>query len=276
MQANTENAKPENQGQLAQISEQQTGSVTESKAAENDAPQYTADEAEAMKKGWKPKDQFEGEGWRSAREFLERGELLDTIHSLKREVNDYKKSMENVETLIKRREESARKQAMEELTKARREAIQSGDVETVERLDEDIYKARKEIETPVSTLPSDVAEWIENQKSWFNPDTAENKRMMKFATAIEEDIRSANPNISNREALQEVEAEIKKRFPHRFESAARKKPDVEMGTTAAGQRKKPKYNPADVTDGLKKIARDFVRKGVFKSEEEYYESYFGV
>ena len=46
-------------------------------------------EVEATEQGWVPKEEWEASGrppdeWRAAKEFVERGELYKTIHSLKR------------------------------------------------------------------------------------------------------------------------------------------------------------------------------------------------
>src|SRR6266702_2198796 len=57
--------------------------VVETKEEGNEPPKHTALEERAIEQGWRPKDEWDGDEseFRSAREFIDRGELLRKISS---------------------------------------------------------------------------------------------------------------------------------------------------------------------------------------------------
>lgn len=280
MQANQEIEKSTVKQDKSEVSDSRNPEESAVKTPEkSDDDGYTDIEKRAIERGWRPKESYKGDDWRPAKEFLDRGELLEKIHRQNREISGMKDTLRNVEDLMQRREEFARQKTIEELTKLRREAIQEGDVATVERLDEDLNKTRQEESRNAAKkpLPRDVMDWVkERQNSWFNRDNLENAEMMDEAAKIEHRVYLLNPTIDPLDALEMTEAEIKRKYPHRFKNAARTKtPDVESDGERAPVRRK-KYDPSKVTPQLKRIANDFVRRGVFKSDEEYYEAYFGA
>ena len=57
--------------------------------------EYSPIEKQAMGRGWKPKDQWEGDPdeWRSAKEHVERGEMIGKIIAQGRELEDLKRAV---------------------------------------------------------------------------------------------------------------------------------------------------------------------------------------
>jgi hypothetical protein len=277
-------ANVEEQKDQASISELVDNVETQATEQEekSEAPakrEYTEVEQKAIDEGWDPK--YEGEDFRSAKEYLSQRELRNKIHDLNKQLKGYKKSMENVEDLIRRREEFAAKKAVEELMQSRREAIQNGDVETVEKLDQQISSAKQEIEkvSPAQPKASDeVLDWVNRHKTnWFNDSKPENLRMMREAADIEVWHKNKYPDASEMERLHYIESEIKRTYPHRFSQSSRERaPDVEGSSEVSRVKKKMKYDSSKITPSLRQVARDFVKKGIFKTEEAYYESYFGA
>jgi hypothetical protein len=68
----------------------------EEEQEEQEEEQLSDLEKEQMAKGWRPKDQFEGDpdDWVSAKKFKETGELLSTIGKLKAETKETRQEME--------------------------------------------------------------------------------------------------------------------------------------------------------------------------------------
>lgn len=258
---------------LEQVTEENQGVSPEQTS---EAPQYTEIEQAAMKKGWKPKDQYDGEDWRSAREFMERGEFMETIHQLKRKVKDQENTLSNVQKLMEMQVKHVREQTIKELNQQRREAIQNGDVATVEMLDREMDRRKQEFE-PVDAkpaIPEEAREWARKNSGWFNQNTAENKLMFQFMIDKEEEIHQQNPGIDAMEALRRAEDAVKQRFPERFQNPAQnRKSEVESNTPGTGNRRKT-YNPSNITPEMRKLARDFVRNRVFQNEEAYYQELY--
>jgi hypothetical protein len=71
----------ENQEVVNESVEEGVGLAGEAKASTvNTTVEYSDTEKKAMAQGWVPEDQYEGTGkWRSAEEFLDRGELFAKI-----------------------------------------------------------------------------------------------------------------------------------------------------------------------------------------------------
>jgi hypothetical protein len=273
-------------GGIAQASEaiQNDEAIAVEAEAASDTPQDSSEE-EARKYGWRPKEEFENpDNWVGAKEFLYRRNLMDKIHNqsraLKRvneELSTYKRSIDNVEKIITKREELARQQEREAILRERREAIQSGDVEAVERLDEKIFNLNESAAKKAEPeIPPETQDWIkQHQSNWFNKNSVENIEMMEEAARIEKRIYGAAPDTPVADALQMLEKEMRRKYPHRFRNPnLDRKPEVE-GTGEYGATKKPKYDQGKITPALSKIAEQFVNKGLFKTKDDYYKVYFG-
>jgi hypothetical protein len=273
-------------GGIAEASEaiqNDEGIAVETETA-SETPKNSAEE-EARKHGWRPKEEFENqEKWVDAKEFLYRRDLMDKIHNQSRnmkrmteELETYKRSIDNVEKIITRREELARKQEREVILRERREAIQNGDIEAVERLDEKIFNLNESAgQKEEPAIPHETQDWIkQHQTNWFNKNSVENIEMMEEAARIEKRIYQANPNIQVSDALQTIDKEMRRKYPHRFRNPnLDRKPEVE-GTGEYAATKKPKYDQGKITPALNQIADQFVKKGLFKTKDEYYKVYFG-
>lgn len=192
-----------------------------------EAPKLSKYEVEAMAKGWRPKAEFSGDPdeFRSAKEWLERGELLETIHSLNRQVKEQKEVVDHLAKVSKKVEEHTRERTIAELEAKHREAVEIGDVERAAAVAKDMVKAHAEVPIfdeakPVAVeQPQEVKEFLAKHSSWLNDKTAENAAMFAYALRRESEIGSAHPGIELKEALALVEADVKRTFPHRFVSA---------------------------------------------------------
>lgn len=243
-------------------------------------------EEEARKEGWRPKEEFhDSENWVGAKEYLYRRKLMNKIHTqttemkrMNQELSIHRRNVENIEKVIMRREELAAQHERENIVRERREAIQNGDVEAVERLDEKISTLPSEIkkENAGPLIPPETQEWTKRHASWFNKNSEENTEMMEYAAWAEKHVYRNNPDIAVSDALREIEKEVRQKFPHRFRN-----PNVErrQEVESAGEYTAPRKNKIDqskITPVLRDIAQQFVRKGLYKTTDEYYKDYFGV
>lgn len=267
---------PENEGLKEDITQQPT-----EESAQKESNQSEADDIEkaAREHGWRPKEEFgDDDKWVNAKEFMYRRDLLDKLHNQNRmmkkmteKVETYKKSIDNVEKIILQREELARKSEREVILRERREAIQNGDVEAVERLDEKMSHLK---ETPPPKNEPDIApevqDWVEKNSHWFNSKSEENKEMAEYATWVERSLKRNNPDISYEESLRHVDKEIRQRYPHRFRNPnLERKPAVESSNEYAPG-KKSNFDRGKITAEMHQIAEKFVAKGLYKSKDEYF------
>jgi len=206
-------------------------------------------EEKALAQGWKPKTDFEGdpEDWRSARDFVERGELFGALNKAKAELNAMKKVYQEVEL-------KSYKKAIDDLKSLHKEAVHNGDVEEATKLVEEIAEKHKKVPEVEAEIPVAASEFLEKNNAWFNTKTSENKAMRQYACDKEVELRTSNPHIDDHTLYMQVEKDVKSFFPHRFEKTTA--PHVGTASDKAESRSTTKgktvgYN--DLPDDLKTV-----------------------
>lgn len=189
------------------------------------------DESLARQSGWKPKEEWNGEGeWIEAAEFNRRGPLFDTIGKLKDEIRDYKKSADaliehnkRLQDHAKQAEDRGKEKAVKELERKRMEAVQDGDVELFQEIDEEIkeYSKQPEEEAKGHIDPS-ITEWI-SKNDWFEKDEAMTSYM------IHKQNEYLNKGLSIPDALKRSEDAVRSEFSHKFENPNKQKSSPVMG-----------------------------------------------
>lgn len=149
-----------------------------------DAPQVDPYEDEAKQYGWKPAEEFGGDGnHMSAEAFMTRGpgtsrKALKDVADLKeqqaRAERDYTARLERMERAQKANENARIEARAAVLAKAQREAVENGDLETYDKLDEQRAKINKPASAaPVPEMPEAervaIESWVK-QNQWFNAD----------------------------------------------------------------------------------------------------------
>jgi len=237
-------------------------------------------EAKALEKGWKPKDQFEGDPaeWRDAREFLDRGELLDTIHGANRKVKQLENALKHFAELHKTVSITAYNKALKDLKARQAVAVENADrdeFEAVSReIDETQIQLNKEVEN-VSKVTSEIdsAEDIEtvfksfvSKNAWYetNPEAKE------YADEQGQLFKAKNPNTSFQDMLNYVETKTKKLFK---ELDPNRKPAPQVlgnSRTSNGVNKKTdRLDYSEFSELELKIASDMARNKVVSSRDEY-------
>jgi hypothetical protein len=232
-------------------------------------PEVNPIEQRAMEQGWVPEDEWKGDpaDWRPAKEFIDRGELIREIQNLKRDnrairegVQEFKKHHEQVKAL-------AYKQALADLRADKKKALEDGDADAVIEIDDKIADAREaqraaeaapqpEVATP--TEPNqEFVKW-ESRNGWYRQDRA----MKAVADQVANDLHARGERDVVR-MLAEVDKEVRKAFPAKFENPNRAKaPSVE------GSSKPARVGDSDVylTEMEKQIMNKIVRSGAITKE----------
>lgn len=259
---------------------------------------FSETEKQAMAQGWRPKEEFDdasGKEFVSAGEFLRRGELFEKIDSQKHKIQKLEKMFEELGTHVKSVKEEAYKKAISDLETQRLQAIREGDekqtlaieqkqiaeqqklidlqkLELSKEQDTDTKADSKSIE-PVNKLkPEDeqaAKSFMDRNSFWFNNTSSDNVMMVNFAMTAENMLAHTNPELTAAQRLERVEADIRKRFPEKFENSRRNDPSpvVTKSTTTAS--KSSNRLSHRLTPQQKSMAENLVKLKAYSSLDEY-------
>lgn len=204
------------------------------------------EEVVAREKGWKPKEEFQGDPdeWIPAKEFVERGPLYDALHKANKEIKRLKQNQDAFREHYNKVEETAKQKAISALKMDLDEAAEERDIKKALDIKDRINAIEQE--QPVeSTRDTTYDKWVENN-SWYDKD----KTMRQFATGIGYGLRSEHPDWTLDEVFSEVTKMTKETFPEKFENPNRVKPSV-----VEGAKNKPK-SPSKKVPGFNSLPDD--------------------
>jgi hypothetical protein len=262
------------------MSEENTG-IEIPGEAEEWAPDGQAEER-AAGQGWQPEHLFEGDPdtWVDAPEFNVRGELMGKIQGMGRKLSGYEKEIAELREVQKRHSdmtksmvESTYKKALADIKRDKREAMELGDYDAVDDLDERAEAIRgkskelEAIEEPAAPAQFDPATAHPIERAFVDivattpalrADPDKVKELSHFADALWAD----KPDISTLEFNAAIAKELN--------GAPRSVP----GPGGAGQRRAPKgpksrYSKSDLSDMEVEFAKTFVETGAYKSIQAY-------
>jgi hypothetical protein len=237
-------------------------------------------EQQAMDQGWMPKDAWVEAGndpneHRSAKEFVDRGELYRSLSQTRGEL----KRVQMAHTALQRHHqhvfEQAHLKAINDLKQEKRAAIRADDLEAVAAIDEEIdsLKETHERERQVIALeqkaieqtPAMPAEWQNwrNRNNWYDVD----QTLKEEADSIGLVYISRRPGTPPLQVLEHVEKEIKRRYPDRF-GGKRAAPSAVQGVDRTQGRKGPQATDIELSDLERDIMRQLVSSGEM-TENEY-------
>lgn len=233
-----------------------------------DSP-VNAVEEQARAQGWVPEEEYQGNGkWRTAQEFVDRGELFGKIESQNKELKSIRETLAQFKDHHSKVQEAAYKKAVSDLKAKKEEALIEGDAKLVIEVDEqlaDVRDAQRAIkqqpqQAPQEEHPEFVA--FKNKNGWYDS----NRAMRGWADS--RGLELAEQGKSPSEVLTIVAREVREEFKHKFENPNRSKPGaVESSANRGGKTPGSDYQP-NATERM--LAQKFVKQGLFKSESEYY------
>jgi hypothetical protein len=241
---------------------------------------YTALELEALKQGWKPKDKWEGdpEQHRSAREYLDRGELLGKIKSQNTQLDEIKKALGAMSEQNKKVHQAGYEQALKDLRAQRAAAMREGDFETVEQLEEKIDEHKeviREIKHQPAQLPGPSAttqEWL-SENPWY----AKDRIMRKVADELAVEYVQSHPRASEEAIYEYIDKKIRTELPDKFKKQTTSAPDPDGESRQVVRGKQSAFSSFDklldgMTDDQRNIAKTLVKTGAI-TKEEYVKQY---
>ena len=251
----------------------------------------TPTERAASLQGWVPLSEWKGDPaeHRSAREFLDRGELLTKIKSQSAELQQVTKIVQHLSEHNKMVYQAGIEAGIKQLREQRKEAIREQDADALAEIEDKLDERRQQLAAAKAAPVATVAPAAQVQSPEFsvflqrNPwyQAQPSKRHYAHGLAIE--FAKQNPNATESQVYQYVEQEAKKDFPDLFKTRreAPPSPDGEgRRTSGSGGNTKTTSKAfddlvADMPEDQARVARDMVKRG-YVTKEKYVEDYNSV
>lgn len=238
-------------------------------------------ETEARKYGWKPKSEFTlaPDGWVDAKRFLElpSTEVKRLRDELRQRDTGFAERLERLDSANKaamsralEQEREKHKQAVAEIQRQQREAVENGDVERYDALE----RQRSNMKPPEAPQEQQQAgpapevvdyrqknEWAQDPALW-----AEAAQAVNYMP----DFQKATPA----QQLQYAENVMRRKYPHMFQAQQEQpKPRNRVDGGGLGGGNRGKGVNALPGEALA-AAKEFVEQGVYKSVEDYAKDYW--
>lgn len=150
---------------------------------------------------------------------------------------------------IKKQEEKSYEETINELASARVDAIQMGDVEAVQRLDEEI----RAIGEPPRMQAPEVADFFNRHASWLQAPDYEAQKMREFAEKRDADLLKYNLSIAEHTRI--IEQDLHKEFPGRFEPSANSAPAAVEAAAPIQSKGKARFSADNLDESEQMIYR---------------------
>ena len=234
-------------------------------------------ETTAIEQGWVPKEEWVAGGgnpdeWRTAKEFVDRGELYKTIHTTKRDLKQTQAALTALQRHHQFVFEKAQKEALEELKREKRLAIRDEDFARLEAVEEEIEKTQEQqaLERQVLIQEQQAAQinphpefvsWA-NRNSWYT----QNQEMREEADAFGLVYMQRNPGHNPQEVLNYVESKIKKTYPEKFQ-VRRAAPSAVAAVNKTNSPARQTFDSFEMTETEQEIMKTMVDSGVMTKEK---------
>lgn len=235
---------------------------------QDQAPEFSPAEVEAMESGWRPEEEFkadpknEGKKWRSAEDFNDRKSFFDKIEEGKRETKQLKAALQQLSGHHANVAKVAKEEALRELRAERKAAAADNDVTRVEEIrdKEDALKEEiAKIQPPV-VVPEEPAEFVafKSRNTWYQT----NVKLTRYADALGRDLMK-DGNMSPEQIFKAVEKDIRETFPDNFRNP-NKDDAPEMVPSGRRAVNTPGFR---LTADEEKVAKNFAATGVMTYDQ---------
>lgn len=274
------------------MSEQETVVEAEETAGAEEAPVRDYEKEAKEHWNWVPKEEYRGdpERWKPAKEFIEDGErILPLVRArekklreeLTRKDAEFQERLERNEKANQVAFEALKRRHEEDIERVRRDqraAVESGDLKEFDRLEkvkDGLEKTAPKIE---EAKPAAKVQGEEILGKWTkeNPWYVDDFDMRDVATRYSGFLAEKNPSITLEENLRQTRAEMERRFPAKFKTAAANgHAAVDSGGDFSGVFKGKGKTSADLPSDVRSVGERYVREGLFKNLDAYAKEYFG-
>lgn len=255
-----------------------------------ETPEYTETEQAAISQGWQDEKTWVESGHdakdhRSAREFLDRGELLGKLRANNQEVKQLRESLQAMTEHNRKVFEAGVEQGIKQLQAQRRAAMKEGDFDNVVAIEEEIDKRKDTLQQVKQSnqrpqqpqqgqqSPEFQAWVVKNQ--WYLKDPV----MHHWANAMAVEFTRVNPDTTEAEVYKFLDRETRKEFPHKFKTATPPSPESggRQGASSKGRSGGDEFEQilATLDPDEAKMARRLVANEHL-TKEKYVEDYKAI
>lgn len=210
-------------------------------------------EVAARESGWVSKDEWVAKGknpdeWRSAKEYQDRGELLEAIQGLKEDAKKTKAAFNALVEHHKKVREDAYTEAVERLKRQRQAALEADNTEAVYQISEELENIKSKTSPPPPEIqidetdvkPSSTFSKWHKRNNWYHLDANQvedetEKEASLYANVVGANYKQKNPKATEAEMLEEVAAKIAKKFPELFDNPEAKKTTPTVSSSSKSQ-----------------------------------------
>ncbi len=253
------------------------------------SPELSPTEQLAQSQGWVPLSEWQGDpkDHRSAKEFIDRGELLTRIRTQNQELQSVKNIVAQLSDHNKRVFQAGYENALKELRVAKAAAIENQDGKALVLIEEQIDDTRDKL-AAAKAAPS-VAQMPRGQQGASpefqtflqrNPAYLSEATFRHWSHGMAIEFARVNPTAQEGDVYEFVEREAKKVWPDKY-GLARKAPPSPDGesrrnTSGGGQSKTTGASfealMGTLPEDQVRVARDMVKRG-YMTKEKFVEDY---
>lgn len=235
-------------------------------------------EVEARQMGWRPLEEWQGDKakWRSASEFVDRASFFKKIEAQNKIIHEQNLALKELAKLQTQIAKNEREKVLKELQSQKREALREQEFDVADKLDEEII-AIKSAPEPTFTVPEVTQVHAEDpqeqlamfkaRNDWFEKDQELTELAETLAGGYVVKAQQEKRNVTPSEIFNYVEKKIKELT--RKPKAGADPVMSRNSTRTTSNTGTPKFTPKDLNEEQRQVARQFVRSGVFKNEQEY-------
>lgn len=239
--------------------------------APGNEPQVNETEIRARDMGWVPKDEYTGDPskWKSAEVFVALDEPIKRIESQSQELKQVKRALDALKEHHTKVAENEYQRAIRDLKTQRKQALVEGDIDTFDRLEDEIEKAKDqftEIKQQTVVQAPEASQVVHPEfKTWLNRNAWYESYGYMRQFADELGVQLHGKGLDRAEVLKKVEEAVKKEFPNRFVNPNKANaPGVEEGGNKSGGKRNESF---DLNDQEKAIMNTLVRSGTMTKEQ---------
>ena len=249
---------------------------------ESEGVEYTAEEQQAMEKGWNP-DGVEGKPNISADEFLRNESFFKEIHKLKRELKKNGEVIGALKEHNRTTQQKAYDKAVKDLKAEKKLAAKEEDLERMLEIDDQIEELAEVKQEADNAKTEEVPEGLSDadfqdafveftkQNTWYG----RRPEMTADAEAIYDLYSKKNPTALPEDRFDHVKQEMAKAYPNDFGNQNRKRKAAVSTPSKSGtpNAAKTKHTMKDVDEADRAIAMTLIKSGTM-TEEDYLADYF--
>ena len=190
----------------------------------------------ARTQGWVPQKDWKGDpaDWRPAKEFVDRGELFNKIEEQNKHIKKLNGQLDALQKHNKNIFDMAHKQAITDLKREHRDAVQQGDIQRADAIVSAIEQKKEELvqvaqQAATGGPPPEFHDFVQ-RNTWYESDTA----MRGAADAFGIEYLRMNPDskADPTRVLAYVEGKMRDKFPQLYGSRKTAAPDPVASATS--------------------------------------------